>query len=28
MILMAEDKDGNLVLVSPVDKVSNGSTIK
>ncbi len=28
MILMAEDKDGKLVLVSPVDKVSNGSAIK
>jgi methionyl-tRNA synthetase len=28
MILMAEDKDGKLVLVSPVDKVSNGSMIK
>lgn len=28
MILMAEDKDGNLVLVSPADKVSNGSMIK
>ncbi len=28
MILMAEDKDGRLVLVSPVDKVSNGSAIK
>lgn len=28
MILMAEDKDGKLVLVSPSDKVSNGSTIK
>jgi methionyl-tRNA synthetase len=28
MILMAEDKDGKLVLVSPTDKVSNGSTIK
>jgi methionyl-tRNA synthetase len=28
MILMAEDKNGNLVLVSPVDKVGNGSMIK
>jgi len=28
MILMAEDKDGKLVLVTPVEKVSNGSTIK
>jgi methionyl-tRNA synthetase len=28
MILMAEDKDGKLVLVSPADKVGNGSTIK
>jgi methionyl-tRNA synthetase len=28
MILMAEDKDGKLVLVSPLDKVSNGSMIK
>jgi len=28
MILMAEDKDGKLVLVSPVDNVSNGSLIK
>lgn len=28
MILMAEDKDGKLVLVSPSEKVSNGSTIK
>ncbi|MBN2864226.1 MAG: methionine--tRNA ligase subunit beta, partial [Bacteroidales bacterium] len=28
MILMAEDKDGKLVLVSPLEKVSNGSTIK
>jgi methionyl-tRNA synthetase len=28
MILMAEDSDGNLVLVSPVDKVGNGSMIK
>ncbi|MCJ7446461.1 MAG: methionine--tRNA ligase [Bacteroidales bacterium] len=28
MILMAEDKDGRLVLVSPADKVSNGSIIK
>jgi methionyl-tRNA synthetase len=28
MILMAEDKDGNLVLVSPVEKVGNGSVIK
>jgi methionyl-tRNA synthetase len=28
MILMAEDKDGKLVMVSPVEKVGNGSTIK
>jgi len=28
MILMAEDNEGRLVLVSPVDKVNNGSTIK
>jgi methionyl-tRNA synthetase len=28
MILMAEDKDGKLVIVSPVEKVSNGSMIK
>ena len=28
MILMAEDKDGNLVMVSPVEKVDNGSIIK
>ena len=28
MILMAEDKDGKLVIVSPADKVSNGSMIK
>ena len=28
MILMAEDKDGKLVMVSPVEKVSNGSAIK
>lgn len=28
MILMAEDKDGKLVMVTPTDKVSNGSTIK
>jgi len=28
MILMAEDKDGRLVLVSPIEKVSNGSLIK
>ena len=28
MILMAEDKDGKLVMVSPVDKVNNGSIIK
>jgi methionyl-tRNA synthetase len=28
MILMAEDKNGNLVLVSPADKVANGSMIK
>jgi SOS-response transcriptional repressor LexA len=26
--LMAEDKDGKLVIVSPTDKVSNGSMIK
>jgi hypothetical protein len=26
--LMAEDKDGKLVMVSPLDKVSNGSTVK
>ena len=25
MILMAEDKDGKLVLISPSEKVSNGS---
>jgi len=25
---MAEDKDGKLVMVTPSDKVSNGSTIK
>ena len=28
MILMAEDKDGKLVMISPAVKVSNGSTIK
>jgi methionyl-tRNA synthetase len=28
MILCAEDKDGKLVLVSPLDKISNGSMIK
>jgi methionyl-tRNA synthetase len=28
MILMAEDKDGKLVMVSPESKISNGSTIK
>jgi methionyl-tRNA synthetase len=28
MILMAEDKNGNLVLVSPAEKVANGSMIK
>lgn len=28
MILMAEDRDGRLVMVTPVDKVKNGSTIK
>lgn len=28
MILMAEDKDGKLVMVSPVGKVGNGSMIK
>ena len=28
MILMAEDKDGKLVMVIPADKVSNGSMIK
>jgi len=28
MILMAEDKDGKLVMVSPESKVNNGSTIK
>jgi len=28
MILMAEDKDGRLVLVAPLEKVSNGSMIK
>jgi hypothetical protein len=25
---MAEDKEGKLVMVSPVSKVNNGSTIK
>ncbi len=28
MILMAEDKDGKLVFVSPAEKVSNGSEVK
>jgi methionyl-tRNA synthetase len=28
MILMAEDKDGRLVMVTPVEKVSDGSAIK
>jgi len=28
MILMAEDKDGKLVMVTPSEQVSNGSTIK
>lgn len=28
MILMAEDKDGKLVLISPAENVSNGSVIK
>jgi len=28
MILMAEDKNGKLVMVAPTDKVSNGSMIK
>ncbi|MGE5420419.1 MAG: methionine--tRNA ligase [Chloroflexota bacterium] len=28
MILMAEDKDGKLVMVSPESKVGNGSTVK
>jgi len=28
MILMAEDRDGRLVMVTPTDKVSNGSMIK
>jgi methionyl-tRNA synthetase len=28
MILMAEDNNGKLVMVTPVDKVSNGSMIK
>lgn len=28
MILMAEDKNGKLVMVSPVSEVDNGSTIK
>ena len=28
MILMAEDKDGKLVMVTPADMVSNGSMIK
>jgi methionyl-tRNA synthetase len=28
MILMAEDKDGKLIMVSPVEKAGNGSMIK
>ena len=28
MILMAEDKDGKLIFVSPAEKVSNGSEVK
>jgi methionyl-tRNA synthetase len=28
MILTAEEKDGKLVLVSPVEKIGNGSVIK
>jgi methionyl-tRNA synthetase len=28
MILMAEDNDGKLVMVTPATKVSNGSMIK
>jgi methionyl-tRNA synthetase len=28
MILMAEDKDGKLVMVVPIEKVSNGSMVK
>jgi methionyl-tRNA synthetase len=28
MILMAEDKDGKLIMVSPLNKVSNGSAVK
>jgi hypothetical protein len=28
MILMAEDKDGRLVMVTPAETVSNGSMIK
>jgi methionyl-tRNA synthetase len=28
MILMAEDKDGKLVMVTPAEKVSNGNAIK
>jgi len=28
MILMAEDIDGKLVMITPSEKVSNGSTIK
>jgi methionyl-tRNA synthetase len=28
MVLMAEDKNGKLVIVAPLDKVSNGSMIK
>jgi methionyl-tRNA synthetase len=27
MILMAEDKDGKLKLVSPIDEVSSGSQV-
>jgi methionyl-tRNA synthetase len=28
MILMAEDKNGKLVMVSPTESVNNGSMIK
>ncbi len=28
MILMAEDKDGKLIFVSPTDKITNGSEVK
>jgi len=28
MILMAEDRDGRLMMVSPESKVGNGSMIK